>query len=144
MKKKDDGVGESPDPGLSLFWLDDDWEGSTTEDSLWPSVPENEQASEPTMFELYMDELFVPPALPKVPAPVQYEKEDSAIRSVIKAVSWRIFATVTTVLVIYALTDDGDLAMSVGYLDAAIKIGLYYFHERIWNRVRVGMTKIRT
>ena len=147
MKKKDDGVGESPDPGLSLFWLDDDWEGSTTEDPLWPSVPEQEQTSvtghEPTMFELYMDELFVP-ALPKVPAPVQYEKEDSAIRSVIKAVSWRILATVTTVLVIYALTDDGDLAMTVGYLEATIELVLYYFHERIWNRVRVGMTKIRT
>ena len=112
-----------------------------TEDPLWSSVPEKEQASEPTMFDLYMDELYAP-ELPKVP--VQYEKEDSAIRSVIKAISWRIFATVTTVLVIYALTDDGDLAMSVGYLDAAIKIGLYYFHERIWNRLRVGMTKIRT
>ena len=144
MKKKDDGVGESPDPGLSLFWLDDDWEGSTTEDPLWSSVPEKEQASEPTMFELYMDELYVPPALPKVPAPVQYVKEDSAIRSVIKAVSWRILATVTTVLVIYALTDDGDLAMTVGYLEATIELVLYYFHERIWNRLRVGMTKIRT
>ena len=143
MKKKDDGVGESPDPGLSLFWLDDDWEGSTTEDPLWSSVPEKEQASEPTMFELYMDELFVP-ALPKVPAPVQYVKEDSAIRSVIKTISWRILATATTVLVIYALTDDGDLAMTVGYLEATIELVLYYFHERIWNRVRVGMTKIRT
>ena len=152
MKKKDDGWGESPDPGLSLFWLDDvhrRWpisdveEGPMIEDPLWSSVPEKEQASEPTMFELYMDELYVP-ALPKVPAPVQYEKEDSAIRSVIKAVSWRILATVTTVLVIYALTDDGDLAMSVGYLEATIKMGLYYFHERIWNRLRVGMTKIRT
>ena len=143
MKKKDDGWGESHEPGLSLFWVDDGLEGPTTEDPLWSSVPEKEQASEPTMFELYADELFVP-ALPKVPAPVQYEKEDSAIRSVIKAVSWRILATVTTVLVIYALTDDGDLAMSVGYLEATIKMGLYYFHERIWNRVRVGMTKIRT
>ena len=127
MKKKDDGWGESPDPGLSLFWVDDGLEGPTIEEPLWPSVPEKEQASEAhstqTMFELY---------------------EDSAIRSVIKTVSWRILATVTTVLVIYALTDDGDLAMTVGYLEATIKMGLYYFHERIWNRLQVGMTKIRT
>ena len=153
MKKKDDGVGESSDPGLSLFWVDDGLEGLTTEElrtmprPLWPSVPEQEQTSdmghEPTMFDLYMDELCVP-ALPKVPAPVQYEKEDSAIRSVIKTISWRILATAATVLLIYALTDDGDLAMTVGYLDATLKMGLYYFHERIWNRVRVGMTKIRT
>ena len=143
MKKKDDGWGEASDPGLSLYWLDDSLDSAMSEDLPWPSVPEKEQASEPTMFELYADELFVP-ALPKVPAPVQYEKEDSAIRSVIKAVSWRILATVTTVLVIYALTDDGDLAMTVGYLEATIKMGLYYFHERIWNRLQVGMTKIRT
>ena len=141
MKKKDDGCGEPPDPGMSLFWIDDGLEGAMTEDPPWPSVPEKEQASEPTMFDLYADELFLP-ELPKVP--VQYEKEDSAIRSVIKTVSWRILATVTTVLVIYALTDDGDLAMTVGYLDATLKMGLYYFHERIWNRVRVGTRKIRT
>ena len=127
MKKKDDGVGGTHDPGLSLFWVDDGLEGPTTEEPLWSSVPEKEQASEAhstqTMFELY---------------------EDSAIRSVIKTVSWRILATVTTVLVIYALTDDGDLAMTVGYLEATIKMGLYYFHERIWNRLRVGTRKIRT
>ncbi len=127
MKKKDDGVGGTHDPGMSLFWIDDGLEGAMTEDPPWPRVPEKEQASEvhatQTMFDMY---------------------EDSAIRSVIKAVSWRILATVTTVLVIYALTDDGDLAMTVGYLDATLKMGLYYFHERIWNRVRVGMTKVRT
>ena len=147
MKKKDDGWGEASDPGLSLYWLDDSLDSAMSEDLPWPSVPEKEQASvtghEPTMFELYMDELFVP-ALPKVPAPVQYVKEDSAIRSVIKTISWRILATATTVLVIYALTDDGDLAMTVGYLEATIELVLYYFHERIWNRLRVGMTKIRT
>ena len=127
MKKNNDGGGESPDPGLSLFWMDDGLEGAMTEDPLWPRVPEKEQASEAhatqTMFEVY---------------------DDSAIRSVIKAVSWRILATVTTVLVIYALTDDGDLAMTVGYLEATLKIGLYYFHERIWNRLQVGTRKIRT
>ena len=127
MKKKDDGVGGTHDPGMSLFWIDDGLEGPTTEEPLWTSVPEKEQASDThatqTMFDMY---------------------EDSTIRSVIKTVSWRILATVTTVFVIYALTDDGDLAMTVGYLEATIKMGLYYFHERIWNRVQVGMTKIRT
>jgi len=69
---------------------------------------------------------------------------DSAVRSLMKTLTWRILATVTTVVVIYALTDDGDLAMTVGYLDVTLKMGLYYFHERIWNRVRVGTKKIRT
>ena len=122
MKKKDDGwvvslyrSGESSEPGLSLFWMDESFDGA---------MP-----------------MMKTPRRPRVPEKMH---EDSAIRSGIKAVSWRILATVTTVLVIYALTDDGDLAMTVGYLEATIKMGLYYFHERIWNRVQVGMTKVRT
>jgi len=125
MKKKDDGWGEASDPGLSLFWVDDGLESTATTAPAWPHVPEKEPASAAihTMREV---------------------TEESAIRSVVKTVSWRILATVTTVFVIYAMTDDGDLAMTVGYLDATIKMGLYYFHERIWNRSRIGMTKVRT
>ena len=69
---------------------------------------------------------------------------DSAIRSVMKTLSWRILATVTTVVVIYVLTENGDLAMTVGYMDAILKMGLYYFHERFWNRMRTRTRKIRT
>ena len=125
MKKNNDGlkqhvetlkrqVNENYDPGVSLFWLDDSF------DSVAP-MPKT-------------------PPQPRVPEQMQ---EDSAIRSVMKTISRRLLATMTTVMLIYALTDDGDLAMTVGYLDVTLKTGLYYFHERIWNRLRVGMTKIR-
>jgi len=115
MQKNNDGVGESPDPGLSLFWLDDSFDGAMpiTKTPRRLHVPEKMQ-------------------------------EDSAIRSVMKTISWRLLATMTTVVLIYTLTDDGDLAMTVGYLDVTLKTGLYYFHERIWNRVQVGTRKIRT
>ena len=115
MKKNNDGVGESPDPGLSLFWLDDSFDGAMpiTKTPRRLHVPEQMQ-------------------------------EDSAFRSALKTLSWRLLATMTTVMLIYALTDDGDLAMTVGYLDVTLKTGLYYFHERIWNRVQVGTRKIRT
>ncbi len=124
MKKKDDGVGHTHDPGVTLFWVDDGLESTATTAPAWPHVPVKEQTSAAihTMREV---------------------TEDSAIRSVIKAVSWRILATVTTAFVIFALTDDGDLAMTVGYLDAILKMGLYYFHERVWNRSRIGRTNIR-
>ena len=114
MKKNNDGVGESPDPGLSLFWLDESFGGA---------MP------------------MTTPRRSRVPDKMC---ADSAIRSVMKTLSFRILATATTVVLIYALTDDGDLAMTVGYLDATLKMGLYYAHERIWNRVDVGTTKIRT
>ena len=129
MKKKDDGVGGTHDPGVTLFWVDDGLESTATTAPAWPRVPVKEQTSDAHSTQTMFDMIDT--------------TEESAIRSVVKTVSWRILATVTTVCVIYALTDDGDLAMTIGYLDATIKMALYYFHERIWNRSRIGKTNIR-
>ena len=64
--------------------------------------------------------------------------EESAIRSVFKAISWRILATVTTVLVVYALTGRADILVKVALLETVAKMALYYGHERFWNRLNVG------
>ncbi len=64
--------------------------------------------------------------------------EESATRSIIKAFSWRILATVTTALLVYAFTGSTDLAVTIGSLEAVSKMVLYYFHERMWNRLHVG------
>ncbi len=64
--------------------------------------------------------------------------EESAIRSVLKAISWRVIATLTTTLLVYAFTGRTDIAVTVGLLEAVTKIVLYYFHERLWNRLSVG------
>ena len=64
--------------------------------------------------------------------------EESAIRSVIKAISWRVLATLTTALLVYAITGSTEIAVTVGLLEGVAKMGLYYFHERLWNRLRVG------
>ena len=63
---------------------------------------------------------------------------ESATRSVFKAISWRVIATLTTALLVYAFTGRTDIAVTVGLLEAVIKIALYYFHERFWNRLNVG------
>ena len=64
--------------------------------------------------------------------------EESAMRSISKAVSWRIVATATTTLLVYAFTGRTDLAVTIGLLEAVTKMALYYFHERVWNRLNVG------
>ena len=125
MKKQRDRVGGSvglsntADPGVSLFWLDESFDGT---------MP-----------------VTMPPAPSQPPAILTEQRPDdeSATRSVLKTFSWRLLATVTTVVVIYVLTENGDLAMTVGYMDAILKMGLYYFHERFWNRLRVGRRKIQ-
>jgi len=62
-------------------------------------------------------------------------------RSIIKAVSWRAGGTVVTCLVAWCLTGSLDLATRIGIVDTAIKIGAFYIHERLWNRLDFGKQK---
>lgn len=68
---------------------------------------------------------------------------DTPTRSRYKAISWRVLATVSTALLVYALTRRADLALTVGALDAAIKIGLSVLHGRAWRLVKAGRQEIR-
>jgi uncharacterized membrane protein len=34
-----------------------------------------------------------------------------------------------------------DLAARIGVLDTVIKIGAFYIHERLWNRIGLGKQK---
>tara|TARA_Y100001937_G_scaffold121411_1_gene180140 strand:+ start:712 stop:900 length:189 start_codon:yes stop_codon:yes gene_type:complete len=61
---------------------------------------------------------------------------DSHNKSLAKAFSWRIIATVTTGLIGYALTGSVEVAGAIMTFDFVIKILLYYAHERIWNNVQ--------
>lgn len=60
------------------------------------------------------------------------------IRSLAKAVSWRIAATVATVLIVYAFTGNVSLSLGVGSVELVVKIVLYFGHERCWNVVQWG------
>lgn len=62
-------------------------------------------------------------------------------RSVVKAVSWRITGTVDTIVVSYFVTGRIKLAVSIGFVELFTKIGLYYVHERVWNRIAFGREK---
>lgn len=62
-------------------------------------------------------------------------------RSVAKAVSWRIVATLTTMFLVFVFT--GNLAISggVGLAEVILKTIIYYAHERVWNATDFGRTK---
>ena len=63
---------------------------------------------------------------------------EKPIRSLIKAISWRIVATLTTILLVFAFTGNLELSTSVGFLEFSLKILIYYVHERIWNISNFG------
>ena len=59
-------------------------------------------------------------------------------RSIAKAISWRIIATITTVTIVFALTRKLELAATAGVADVILKLILYYLHERIWGKIGFG------
>lgn len=63
---------------------------------------------------------------------------EKPIRSLVKAVSWRIVATLTTILLVFAFTRNWVLSGGVGSAELLVKIAVYYVHERIWNMLNFG------
>jgi len=59
----------------------------------------------------------------------------------LKALSWRVIAFVITSSVVLLLTGRLDLAGEVGLADTLIKIGTFYGHERLWNRIQFGRVR---
>ena len=64
--------------------------------------------------------------------------EESSMRSVVKALSWRVVATLTTTALVFAFTGRFDLAITVGVFEAVAKMALYFMHERLWNKLEFG------
>ena len=69
-------------------------------------------------------------------APV--DQRESPLRSLLKALSWRIVATTTTALIAYFITGDITLALSIGGIEFVLKFFIYYLHERAWQLVPRG------
>jgi len=63
---------------------------------------------------------------------------EKPIRSIAKAISWRVIGTLDTLVVSYLLTGEIVLATSIASIDFVTKMILYFFHERIWNRIKWG------
>jgi uncharacterized membrane protein len=60
------------------------------------------------------------------------------VRSLAKAISWRIVATFTTIFLVFLLTGNFVISASVGALELLSKTIIYYIHERIWNLSNFG------
>jgi len=66
---------------------------------------------------------------------------DSHVRSLAKAVSYRVLGSAATALVVYLFSGNMPLSASVGGLDMVLKIVLYFLHERLWNYIPFGRPK---
>jgi len=62
-------------------------------------------------------------------------------RHVLKSITWRVVASVTTFLISWSATGNSSIGLSIGFLDFVIKLVLYYGHERIWYRSKYGINE---
>jgi len=73
--------------------------------------------------------------------------KDTPSRSLAKAVSWRILASLTTFLITFVIFRQKisgpykqilEASTLVLIFDVIIKIVIYYFHERLWTNINWG------
>jgi uncharacterized membrane protein len=69
------------------------------------------------------------------------EERESHIRSILKGLTWRIIASVTTITITYFISGKIETALKVGALEFVGKLALYYFHERAWLLVPPGSVR---
>lgn len=63
---------------------------------------------------------------------------DGYARTLLKTLSWRTIATITTMVIVYLYTREMALSFGVGAFEVTSKLALYYFHERMWQRISWG------
>jgi len=62
---------------------------------------------------------------------------DSHKRSLLKAVSWRMLGTIDTFVLSLIITGRVDFAAAIGGVELLTKTILYYFHERVWAKIKI-------
>jgi len=64
--------------------------------------------------------------------------QDSRLRSLLKGLTWRVLATLTTVIIAWWITGDTAMALHIGGIEVFAKIAVYYLHERAWANIHLG------
>ena len=63
-------------------------------------------------------------------------------RSILKAISWRCFGSLFTGLAGWIVTSSIRVGVTIGVVDFLIKVGTFYVHERIWQKIRWGIFEL--
>ena len=63
---------------------------------------------------------------------------ESNSRSIAKAITWRVLGSIATTLIVFVFTRRLIASLAVGAVEFFSKIGLFWLHERIWDRIPLG------
>ena len=78
---------------------------------------------------------------PNSSALLQGDLKESRLRSLLKALSWRILATLTTGVIAFVITGEMSIAIMIGSVEFVLKFIIYYVHERVWQLVPRGTVR---
>ena len=59
-------------------------------------------------------------------------------RHIAKTLTWRVLASLDTLLITWLISGDVKVGLSVASLEVVTKMILYYFHERVWLQSSYG------
>jgi len=69
--------------------------------------------------------------------------KETHTRSIVKTISWRILATLTTITLVYIFIGDVTIALSVGGIEVFLKMLIYFLHERAWDKIKFGRKEVK-
>ena len=68
--------------------------------------------------------------------------KETKSRTILKTISWRFWATLTTTALVFLFIGEPEVALSIGAIEVFLKMLIYFFHERTWAKIKFGKTEI--
>ena len=65
--------------------------------------------------------------------------EQSKKRHFAKTITWRLLGTIDTMIIGWFITGNPITGLKIGGVEVITKLFLYYFHERLWFRLNLGL-----
>jgi uncharacterized membrane protein len=67
---------------------------------------------------------------------------ETSKRSIIKALTYRLWQSLNTFLISLVVTGKIDMAAAIVSIEVVVKIVIYFFHERIWSKIKWGLKNV--
>jgi uncharacterized membrane protein len=65
--------------------------------------------------------------------------KETNTRSITKAITYRAWQSLNTFIISLVVTGRLDWAAAIVSIEVIVKIVVYFFHERIWTKIRWGI-----
>ena len=65
-------------------------------------------------------------------------KDKSYKRHIAKTITWRVIATLDTILLSWLITGNPLTGLKIGIAEVFTKMILYFFHERVWFKINLS------